>query len=188
MKFRWFTLSLLILSIALTACGGGDSGSGEPVDVVKNVVEAMESLDFDKASEYMCAEQGDALKADMESGFAELEEMGMDPDELMDAFKLKMSDVEYEEKSKDDNNAVVHVSGKVALDFDTDKLKSFFKKAAEASGEEVSDEEIDMMVGMFTAMGGQESPFEGDVELIKEDGDWVVCDELDFLDEVDIGF
>jgi hypothetical protein len=36
---------------------------------------------------------------------------------------------------------------------------------------------------MFNAMATQEFPLEGDVELIVENGKWVVCDDLDFLGE-----
>jgi hypothetical protein len=119
-------------------------------------------------------------------GFAELQEMGLDPDELLDAFKLNMTDMKYEEKSAGDDEAVVHVSGTMSLEFDTEKLKDFFKKTAEAAGQEVSDQELDMVVGIFEAMGGQEAPLDGDVKLVKEDGDWVVCDQLDFLDGTEL--
>jgi hypothetical protein len=74
------------------------------------------------------------------------------------------------------------------MEFDTDKLKEVFKKMAEAEGQEVSDEELDMIVGMVAGMGSQEVEFEQDVEVIKEDGNWVVCDELNMLDELDMGF
>ena len=187
MKTRKLLFVSLLFALILVACGGGGDSAGDPVGVVKNVVEAMGDLDIDEASKYIC-EARKADLPDMESSFAEFEQMGLDPDEFMDAFNIKWGDMKYEEKSKGDDSAVVYVSGKVSIEFNTDKLKSFFKKAAEAEGEEVSDEDLDMVIGMFTAMGGQESSFEGDVDLIKEDGKWVVCDELDFLDEIDIGF
>jgi len=187
MKTGQLLFVALLFTLVLAACGGGGDGE-KPVAVVEKVVKAMESLDVEEASKYFCADKQDELAQTLDSGFEELEALGMDPDELLDAFKLKMSDMKYEEKSKDDNKAVVGVSGTMSLDFDTDKLKEFFRKAAEAAGQEVTDEQLDMMMGMFTAMGGQEAPVEGEVELVKEDGDWVVCDELDFLDEVDLGF
>jgi hypothetical protein len=187
MKTRKLLFVALLFALVLAACGGGGDGE-EPVAVVEKVVKAMESLDVEEASQYFCQERQDELAQTLESGFEELEALGMDPDELLDAFKLEMSDMKYEEKSKDDNTAVVGVSGTMSLDFDTDKLKEFFREAAEAAGQEVTDEQLDMMIGMFAAMGGQEAPVEGEVELVKEDGDWVVCDELDFLNEVDLGF
>jgi hypothetical protein len=187
MKARHFIFVTLLFGLTLAACGGGGDGD-KPVAVVEKVVKAMETMDVEKASQYFCKDKQDELTQTLESGFEELEQMGMDPDELLAAFKLNMTDMKYEEKSVDGDKAVVGVSGNMSLDFDTDKLKEFFRKAAEAAGQEVTDEQLDMMMGMFTAMGGQEAPVEGDVELIKEDGKWVVCDELDFLNEVDLGF
>jgi hypothetical protein len=171
--------------LVLAACGGGNGGE-EPTDVVAKVVDAMETLDIDGASEHFCAEQKEGLSDTMAEGFAELETMGLNPDELLDAFKLNFADVEYEEKSQEGDEAVVHVTGTMSLAFDTEKLKEFFKKAAEAAGQEVSDQELEFVVGIFDTMSGQEAPLDGDVKLVKEDGEWVVCDELSFLEAGDI--
>lgn len=187
MKTRMLLLISLFLSLVAVACGGGGSGDA-PVDVVKSVVTAMEKLDVDEASEHFCNARKAELDDTLASGFEDLEALGMDPDELLEAFKLEMKDMEYEEKSKDGDKAVVRVSGSISLGFDTDKLKSFLKEAAEATGETVTDEQLDFVVSMFSAMAGQEAPFDGEVELIKEDGDWVVCDDIDFLNELDLGF
>ncbi len=187
MKTSKLLLISLFLALVLVACGGGGT-SDAPVDAVKNVVKAMEKLDVDEASKYFCNARKAELDNTLASGFEQLEALGMDPDELLDAFKLEMKDMKYEEKSKDDDKAVVGVSGTLSLGFDTDKLRTFLKQAAEAGGETVTDEQLDFVVDMFTAMGGQEAPFDGEVELIKEDGDWVVCDDIDFLNAIDLGF
>ena len=185
MKTKMLVFLSMVFVLVLTACGGGGGGS-EPAGVVEKVATAMQSLDIERVQQYMCTERKDALKTDVESGFAELESMGLDPDELLDAFKIKMSDMKYEEKSTEGDKAVVHVSGTMGLEFDTEKLRSFLKKAAEASGEEVTDDQLDLVVNMFSGMGGQEAPIDGDVELVKEDGKWVVCDDLAFLEGSDL--
>jgi hypothetical protein len=181
---KWFLVGLL-LSLALVACGGG-SGDDQPVAVVKEVVGAMETLDFEQASEFFCAEQKDELASTMESGFAELEQMGMDPDELLSAITLNLEDMEYEEKSQDGDKAVVHMSGNMALEFDTEKLRSFLQQALEASGQQVTDQEMDFVIGLFESMAGQEAPIDADVDVVREDGEWVVCDDLSFLDSADM--
>jgi hypothetical protein len=103
---------------------------------------------------------------------------------ILEAFEFKTSDMKYEEKSKDDDKAVVTVSGKISLEINADKLKEAVKEQAEAAGEEVSDEDLDFFVDMFTSGMGDEVEFEEDLDVIKEDGKWVVCDELEVLDEV----
>lgn len=175
----------LVAALTLAACGGG-GGSGDPGEVVKKVVDAMTSMDFDGAAEFVCADKKAEFQGSMTEGYAELEELGMDPDELLEAFKIDMKDMKYETESEDGDKAVVKVTGSLSLDFDTEKLKSFFKNASEAAGQPVSDEELDLVVNMFSAMGGQEAPVDGNVDLVKEDGEWMVCDDLDFLDSSDL--
>lgn len=185
MNLKKLLLVLFVGTMLLSACGGGDGGDG-PTAVVEKVVDAMQTLDVEKAAEYFCDAKKAELTEGLTEGFAELEEMGLDADELLEAFKIKMTDMEYEEKSEEGDDAVVHVSGKMSLDFDSDKLKEFFKKAAEAAGQTVSDEELDFVITIFDSMAGQEAPLEGDVKLVKEDGAWLVCDDLDFLDSGDL--
>jgi hypothetical protein len=181
---RLLVIGLLGIML-LAACGGGSQGD-EPTAVVKEVVDAMQTLDVDAASENFCEEQKSQLNSSLEEGFAQLEALGLDPDELMDAFQLNFSDLEYEEQSQEGDEAVVHVSGTMSLEFDTDKLREFFRQVSEASGQEVTDQELDFVVGIFESMSGQEAPLDGDVKVIKEDGEWVVCDDLSFLEAGDI--
>jgi hypothetical protein len=160
---------VLLLSLALAACGGGSSSG--PVDAAKNLVKALEKLDIEEGNKYLCeAQQMDATE-------------GADA-AMLEAFEVKTSNMKYEEKSKDGDKAVVSISGKVSLEIDEDKLKELVKEEAAAAGEEVTDEELDFYVGMLTGMSGEQVEFEQDVEVVKEDGDWVVCDELTILDEV----
>jgi hypothetical protein len=169
---------IVLLSLVLAACGGGGGGDGDPVDVTKNVVEAIEKLDIDEAKKYVCSQH----QADLPDVGAEFAELGIDPDEVGDIIQIEMSDMKYEEKSKDDDKAVVHVSGKVSFNVDVEKLKPIIKKAAEEQlGMELSDDMLDpMMESMVAEMGGEES-FEGDVNLVKEDGKWLLCDSFEFL-------
>jgi hypothetical protein len=185
MNWRKLLVALFISTMVLSACGGGGDGNG-PTAVVENVVDAMQTMDVEKASEYFCEEKKSEITAGLEQGFAELEAMGLNVDELLEAFKLEMKDMKYEEKSQEGDEAVVHVSGTMSLAFDAEKLREFLKKAMAATGQEVGDDELDFVVNMFQSMAGQEAPVDGDVNLIKEDGDWVVCDDLNFLEGGDL--
>jgi hypothetical protein len=184
MNRRKLLVALFVSAMVLSACGGG--GGDGPTAVVEDVVDAMQSLDVEKASEYFCAEKKSELSAGLEEGFSELEAMGLNVDELLEAFKLEMKDMKYEEKSQEGDEAVVHVSGKMSIAFDADKLKEFLKKAMAASGQEVGDDELDFVVNLFESMAGQEAPVDGDITLVKEDGDWLVCDDLTFLEGGDL--
>ena len=187
MKTRKLLFVVLLLSMVLTACGGGSSGGDKPVDAVKGVVKAMEKLDVSEARKYVCAAHKDAIP-DLESDLAELEELGIDAEKFLDAMKVEMSDMKYEEKSKDDDKAVVHVSGKIVFDIDLDALRPLFAELFESMGLEPTDEMLDEMMADFAGDMGEEATIDGDVNLVKEGDDWLVCDDLEFLNALDSGF
>jgi hypothetical protein len=159
------------------------SGSMEPVDVVRSLMDAVEQLDTEAASEYLCAAQDIQFEDELKEGFGESEAMGLDPDELMAALMLDVKDMTYEEVSRGDAQAVVHMAGSMKVEFDAEQLKAILKAGAEAQGQTLSDEQAALFITMFNAMATQEFPLEGDVELIVENGTWVVCDDLDLLGE-----
>lgn len=171
------------LTSAATPVPAPTSGSMEPVDVVRSLMDAVEGLDTEAASEYLCAAQDIQFEDELKEGFGESEDMGLDPDELMAALILDVRDMTYEEVSRGDAQAVVHMAGSMKVEFDAEQLKAILKAGAEAQGQTLSDEQAALFITMFNAMATQEFPLEGDVELIKESGKWVVCDDLDFLGE-----
>jgi predicted small secreted protein len=170
---------VVLLSLILAACGGGGGGDGDPVDVAKKVVEAIADLDTDEAKKYICSQH----QADLPDAAAEFAELGVDPDEIGEIIQIEMSDMKYEEKSKDGDKAVVHVSGKVSFNVDAEKLKPIIKKLAEEQlGMELGDDMLDPMIEEMLAEMGGEEVFEGDVNLVKEDGKWLICDDFAFLE------
>jgi major membrane immunogen (membrane-anchored lipoprotein) len=177
-KIRKLLFVGLLLSLVLVACGGGDGGD-EPVDVVKKAMQAVEKMDLDKAAEYVCEAQKEDFTSsfDLGSGLAGLTGAELDPEKVLDAMTIKMEDMEYEETSKDDDKAVVHMKGTMTIEFDKDKFKDIVKEFAEASGEAVPDEaELDMILGMMEGMLGEGVPVDDDMSLIKEEGKWVICE------------
>jgi hypothetical protein len=178
MKTKKLLFVGLLFALILAACGGGGDDGGDPVGAVKNVVKAMEKLDFEKASEYICEAEKGSLEEAL-GGMEELAALGIEPSDIL---KLTFKDMKYEEKSKGDDKAVVRVTGSIKMDIEGDKFKEVMKKAAEEAGETVTDEDLDFMVDMMASMLAQEIPMDGDAELIKEDGKWVVCGGLDFAD------
>jgi hypothetical protein len=176
----------LLLVLLLVACGGGAKAPSQPTDTMKQVIQATQEMDLERVSELFCAERQGDITQGLEASLTELEQMGLDQNELLDAIQLKIANEKYETVSQSDNEAVVRVSGDMSLQFDAEKMRNFMKKAAEASGQTVSDEELDFMVSMFSAIGGQEAPIDAEVKLIKENNKWVVCDDLNFLDSADL--
>jgi major membrane immunogen (membrane-anchored lipoprotein) len=177
MKISKLLFVVLLFVLLLAACGGGDGDA--PTDVVETAFKAIEKLDMDEASKYVCQAQKEEFISsfDVAGGLGDLVGPGVDPDKVLDAVKIKLEGMEYQETSKSDDEAVVHIKGTLQMSFDKDKLKPLVKEAAEAAGQSVSDDEIDMLLGMVEGMLGEGVPIDEDMQLIKEDGKWVMCPE-----------
>jgi hypothetical protein len=162
----------------------GTSSAAEPVDVLANVVDAIQALDSDQGVAYFCAERESEMRDALDVGLADLAALGVDPDELLEAFSIDLGKIEYQELSRDDGEAVVNVSGAIRLDFDADVLKEVLRRATEASGSQVTEQELDLMVSLARIVAARGVPLDTDIRLIQEDGEWLVCDDLDFLQDL----
>jgi hypothetical protein len=185
MKARKLLFVSLLLALILAACGGGDDdGGGDPVDVVKDMVNALEDLDLDKMQELVCEAQRADLVEALTGGAEEMEAAGITIDELLNAMKVTVENDKYEEKSKSGDEAVVHVSGSVKMEFKPDEFKALIKKMLEAEGTEIPDEMLDPMIDQMIAEEAQEDSIDSDVKLVKEEGEWLICDpEFDLFEE-----
>ncbi len=173
-------LMALVLGALTVRAFGASQGQDEPVDVVEKAIGEIERMDLVAASRYFCEPQASPLTEVLESGVEELEGMGIDLGQLLDAVKIDFEGMQYEERFRDDEAATVSIQGNLALDVDTDSLKPFLKTVAGAAGEVVSDELLDAAMGLVDAIDLPNVPLEGEIELISRDGKWLICDDLAF--------
>ncbi len=140
MKFRLTLLSILILSLALSACGGGDD-DGDPTKPIKDFFDAFEDLDAEKASDAVCKKYRDDMKAGLEMAFGFLALGGDDT-------KIEIIDLKLKVEDKSDDEAMVLPTG------GTMKITI----AGETEETNLSEETESLKV-------------------VKEDGEWYVCDD-----------
>ncbi len=109
MKFRWFVLTLLVLSIALTACGGDGGGGDDPSKPVKDFFDAFADMDAEKAANAVCKEYRDGFSEGLEMIFGLFEAAGEDA-------KIEIVDLELKvEDEKDDEAYVVATGGTMRM-------------------------------------------------------------------------
>jgi hypothetical protein len=172
----------VLIALLLTACGSCSSGGDDPAEVVKNAMEAWERLDTDKASDYFCKEHEKQIKnaLDYDSQY-----MGLSVDDVKKVIKCQYTDVKYEEQSREGDRAIVHVSGSAKVEYNADKYRELLKKAIEEDGQTISDEDLEFLDLLASGINelNREIEVRGDLELIKEDGKWKICDDFDIFDD-----
>jgi hypothetical protein len=120
----------------------------------------------------------------LDNAFAELAAMGLSQDQLMQSFVIDLQDLQFQELSREANEAIVRVAGTMGLDFEPGVLKEVLKTVTGASGQELSDQELDFMVTMANLILARGVPLDADITLAQEAGQWLVCDDLDFLQDL----
>jgi hypothetical protein len=173
-------LFLAPLVLALAACGGssGTAGggnvaagpAGDPVAAVNNLINAMKAKAFDKIGPLVCAakryEIAGALTGGLTGGLA-------------DAMGFDFKDMKVNQTSINGDSAVVHVEGNMVLTLDAAKGKDAVRKMlqdAAPSGQTVTDEQVNQVVSGFGT--GNTTPIKSDMQVVKENGGWVVCSDL----------
>ena len=167
----------LVLVALLAGCGGGGPGS-DPAGTVKDLMNVVSAGQWDKIPDYACAAQKEQLKKQFDfSGLAGNALGGMSIGDIGQALKISFTNLEVKEKSREGDKAVVSMTGKIKMEFNKDKMKELVKKAAQAQGQTLTDQQVDMALGMLSGLGGQEQDMTNDLTLVNEGGKWLVCTE-----------
>jgi gas vesicle protein len=177
MNTRRLLLAGVLIALLLAACSGYSNRDDNPADVVKNALEACENLDENKFSEHFCKEQKNTAK-NIFAGASEY--MGLSVDDVKKVLEYQFKGMKYEEKHREGGRAVVHVTGLARAEVNGDKYKELVRKAIKAEGETISDEHLDLLTKFVTGLS-QEIEVAGDVELIREDNKWKICDNFDVI-------
>jgi hypothetical protein len=183
MNKRLFILLSMVmaLSLMLAACGGGDDDAGDPVAVVKDMMQAVENKNFDNITDFACEADKEEVAQQFDFGAviaASMSGADIDPQKVLDAMEFEFANAEYEEVSKSGDAAVVRAQGRLNITVNEEKFKELVRELLKAEGlEDVSDELLDQAMGpamdQFESMG---QDIDENFGLIKEDGKWVICE------------
>jgi hypothetical protein len=100
------TLLLLGVILAILGACGGEQG---PVQVVQSFMTAVEAFDLGTAESLVCEAQRGKVRTSLEP-FEDIATLG-------EAFDISLGELSFQERSNDGNVAVVHVSGKLTVNF-----------------------------------------------------------------------
>ena len=166
---------VIVMSALLTACGGGGAAS-DPTGAVKEAMQAVADKKFDKLAEFTCA----AKKSEIENMFnpaGALAGAGVDAQKILDAMTISIQDAEYTKVSEEGDKAVVQMKAKMNIKIDKEKFKVVMMDLAKAQGQELPADQIDAILDMAVGQLEQTQEVDNQVDVIKENGKWVMCPE-----------
>ncbi len=156
---------VLVLSVLLTACGGG--AAADPAGVVQGMMQALQNKQMDQVANFVCAAQRDKVIAQFNP--ATSLGSGVDSAKALDAMTIAMKDMTYTKTSDTGSAAVVHVKGTMTINFDQAKMTALMKAAGQ------DDATIQQSLGLVSSMFSSGIPIDNDLNLVQENGKWVVC-------------
>lgn len=186
MKLRTPRMSILASSVlALSLVGApamaAEPSADDPVATVNALLDTLIAKDFAGIPALVCAEKREAMTAqfDLSQAFGEGMPPGVDVQALIDALVLSTPDRQITLVSNDGAVAVVDVQATLTISMDDAAATAFIVQILEAQGVEATEEMVAMFLPQLQAQfgEGQDLSEEG-VEVILEDGLWLVCEDL----------
>jgi hypothetical protein len=164
-------LVLVGLVFAIGACGGSGGGAangpaGDPVGAVNGFINTIKAKAFDKLPALVCAAKKDEILGPFAGGGSPGPQQA-----LMNALSFDFQNGNVQQKSVSGDNAVVHVTGKLVTTVDANKAKDAVKQFL---GDQATDDQINQFV---TSMNSSRD-IDEDIDVVKENGGWVVCSAL----------
>ncbi len=168
---------VIVLSVLLTACGGAASG-GDPLSTVKAAMSAVTSKQFDKVGDLACAAKKDSVTGEFNPA-ASLANQGFakeDAQKLLDSMAISFDNAEFGTPTINGDSASIPMKGKLTMKFDRDKLKALVKSMMATQGvPNATDDQINQALDMVASQMEQGQQIDTTVDLIKENGKWVIC-------------
>jgi hypothetical protein len=174
---RW--TGAVLLAAVVAACGGNAPAADSPEGVVAKALDLVAAKDLDGLRELACAGQEDELTnllgLPMTIGPGVLP--GLNPDELVDAVEIDVSDVSVGSATIDGEEATVPLSGELGVTFDAEAMRPILREIMDQQGTSMTDEQLDALLRTLQTYG-QAIPLDDQaIRLIREDGAWKVCQE-----------
>jgi hypothetical protein len=176
---------LMVLALALVplATSASVRAQDSPEAAVHAVFDAIAAKEFDRIGELVCEEEREAVVAQFDLAAAFESIPGVDATALLDALTFSVEDRSVSLVSQEDASAVVAVSARLSGRIDEDAARDFVRQVLEAGGQEATDELVESLLPTVVEEIEQGSDLDSEVEVVLEDGAWLVCDDLSVDEE-----
>lgn len=169
-------LLVLLLLAVVGACG--PAAADGPDAVVQEALAKVAAKDIDGLRALACAGQEDLIREQLGLPSALGGDLlpGLDVQALVDAVRLDVAGLSTGDPAIDGDVAQVPVSGDLKVTFDAAAMKPILRQVMEQQGTTMTDEQLDALLGTLAAYG-QDVPLDTSVRLVREGGDWKICQD-----------
>ncbi|CAN5778476.1 hypothetical protein BH23CHL8_BH23CHL8_27010 [soil metagenome] len=171
--------ALLAVGIALGLLGtpGPTLAASSPEAAVLELLDRAAGRDLGDLDGLVCAAHQETVRSQFDPGalLGDPSAAGGSGEPQGPAFEF--SDRAVSVVSQDDDTAVVRLTATMTLDMDEAQVREYVLGLMEATDTDFSDEDIEQMVGLFTTGLATGQEVDEEIALIREGGEWVVCDD-----------
>jgi hypothetical protein len=170
---------LLSLALLLAACGGSAPAPGGSEAVVTDALAKAAAKDLDGLRGLACAGQEDLIRDQLSlTGMVPGSDLfaGVDMQAVLDAVNVDVGGVKVGAATTDGDVALVPLSGSMKVTFDAEAMRPVLRKVLESQGSSMTDEQLDALLKTLESYG-QDVPVDQTVRLVREGGNWKVCQE-----------
>ena len=175
-------LSLTLVGALALPAVAADSAEG----AVNELIDAVEAGDFESIDALVCEAEREAVREQLDPGGS----MGLSADEF--PLTLQVEDRALEVISEDGDEVTIRLTGTMSMNVEEDDIEALALAMLEADmGDELSEEDIEMMLPFMTMAFTQTVPMDEEITVVNEDGEWLICgglgeasaDDVDFDDD-----
>jgi hypothetical protein len=176
---RWSVLAggLLALSMVGAPALAAEPSADDPVATVNGLLDTIVAKDFAGVSAFVCAQYAEQVAGTFDLAAQMGELPGVDMTALINGLVFTADPRTATLVSNDGTNAVVDLQATLSMTLDETVARDFVKQLLEAQGQEASDAVIDAVLPqLMSEFEGQTTDLTEQVDLVLENGVWLVCE------------
>lgn len=174
---RKLFVAVLMAALVATSCSSlpGGATSNDPVGAVNRVMQLITAKQFTQIAPAICAAKRDEIAGQLDISQSLASSLpGVDANAILGAMTIAITDLQVNEVSRTGNTALVAVKGTMALTFDQARLREILAPVLEQQGLPAS-----ALDSTLATLSAQTLPIDSQVEVVNENGTWLVCGSLE---------
>lgn len=170
-----------VLAVALSILPGlgsvGVRAADTPDGAVDALLDTIVSGEWDRIGPLVCEEKREEVLAEYDL-VATFGGDGLDPQPLIDSLAFAIEGRRVTLLSETGDTGSVNVAGTLMASVDTEAARAWMVELLETFEQPTDEATVDQFLGEMLADLAQGSTLDATVDVVRVDGEWLVCDDL----------